>query len=89
MPKCYVLISNSKTFEGAVRALSDSGPLDSIFSTPSIELKFHPSDAFDKAKEAFPEHRVFNCRDLYAYFYDERGNPCSPWDSCKDEADEG
>lgn len=75
MPKYWAFVSNVGDFKGAVQARTFSGPLETCYSTPSIEIELcHPIGVFNAVEAAFPEHRVYQSGTIYAYVYDENGN---------------
>ncbi len=89
MSKYWIFVSNVSDFEGAVRAKQYHGPLDTYFSTPSIEAEsLNSYDEFERVEKAFPEHEVFKCEDKHVHFYDEHGKKYVPPLLYEDELEE-
>lgn len=73
--KMYGFISNVEDFKHAVNAKYFSGPLETNYSTDSIEIdpSMHGREIVDMIEKKFPEHKVFSGTS-HLYLYDENGN---------------
>jgi len=70
----YVFASNVDNFKGAVSARFFSGPLNTAYSTPVLNINpCYPISAMKMLETIFKNHPVFSSKHYYLYWCDANG----------------